>query len=75
MIDSVAEYQIAKAIVGSVSEAEWNSLRLKSGEWSGNHEWKIFRNCTIDKLMYYMDSFKEKGGNISAFPSTKLTLT
>jgi len=64
-MDSVEDYDIAKAIVQSgQSDNEWDILRYDSGSWPEDERkgWKQYRNYSMNELKEEMRIYKKNTG-------------
>ena len=64
MIDSIEEYNVAKAIVQSESSANWDALRGGKGDWPKDKPdaWKKYQNFSISELKDEMKGYKQNAG-------------
>ena len=57
-MDSEEEYLVAKSIVKSQTDEQWNLIRVDPGVWE-NEEWMQFRNYSVQDLKHEMSAYKQ----------------
>jgi hypothetical protein len=58
-MDSEEEYLVAKSIVKSQTDEQWNLIRLDPGDWAARVEWRQFRNYSVEELKHKMILYKQ----------------